>query len=51
MGLWGEQETSGGHRRQAEVTGNSAVREGLDEMGTARTGQAARRLPGRARGH
>ena len=45
MGLWGEQETSGGHRRQAEVTGNSAVREGLDEMGTARTGQAARRLP------
>src|SRR5487761_367507 len=36
-------ETVGGHRRQAEVSVDSAVREGLDETGTARTGQAAPR--------
>jgi ABC-2 type transport system ATP-binding protein len=44
-GLRGEREAPGGHRRQAEVSGDPAVRKGRDETGTERTGQATRRRP------
>ena len=43
--LRGEREAAGGHGRQAEVSGDSAVREGRDETERGRTGQAARRPP------
>jgi ABC-2 type transport system ATP-binding protein len=41
----GQAEAPGGDRRRAEVSGDSAVYEGLDEAGTARAGQASRAVP------
>jgi ABC-2 type transport system ATP-binding protein len=39
---YGTREAPGGNGRRAEVSGDSAVHEGLDEAGTARAGQAPR---------
>src|SRR5258708_35248297 len=44
-GVAGRAGGPGGHRRQAEVSGDPAVHDGRDGTGTARTGQAARRPP------